>query len=86
MMNFKLDMNMPQRKLVRLGKILGYTISLNYVLLLAQKGFSKDLIENAVSTLQQDISKQMAAFNSKNKANVVEEYQENSNWMNFAKA
>ena len=84
-MNFNLDMNMSQRKLVKMGKILGYTISLNYVLALAQKGFRKDLIQNAITTLHQDISMNMTAFSNKNKSDVVEDYEESSNWMNFAK-
>ena len=79
-------MNMPQRKLVKMGKILGYTISLNYVLALAKKEFRKDLIENAITILQQDISSHMTAFSSKNKINVVEDYQGSSDWMTFAKA
>ncbi len=83
--NFNLDMYMSQRKLVKMGKILGYTISLNYVLALAEKGFRKDLIENAIAILQQVISKHMTDFSSSNKSNVVEDYQDNSDWMNFAK-
>lgn len=86
LMNFNLDMNMPQRKLVKMGKILGYTISLNYVLALAKKGFCKDLIENAITILQQDISSHMTSFSTKNKINVVEDYQGSSDWMSFANA
>ena len=85
LINFNLDMYMSQRKLVKMGKILGYTISLNYVLALAEKGFRKDLIENAIAILQQVISKHMTDFSSSNKSNVVEDYQDNSDWMNFAK-
>ena len=86
LMNFNLDMQMSQRKLVKMGKALSYTISLNYVLALAQKGFRKDLIENATTVLQQDISELMTAFSFKNKSDVVEDYQDKSDWMNFAKA
>lgn len=85
MMNFNIDMHMPQRKLVEMGKALGYTISLNYVLELDQKGFRKDLIENAITILLQDISELMTAFSFTNKSIVVEGYQENSDWMNFLK-
>ena len=85
LMNFNLNMQMSQRKLVKMGKVLGYTISLNYVLALAQKGFRKDLIENAITILIEDISKLMTAFSSKNKSDVVEDYSENSEWMSFAK-
>lgn len=86
LMNFNLDMEMPQRKTVGLGKVIGRVISMNYVLDLAQKNFRKDLIEEAVGMLQHDISKLMAGFSFNNKFSVIEEYQENSKWINFIKA
>lgn len=86
LMNFNLDMQMSQRKLVKLGKALGYTISLNYVLALSHKGFRKDLIDNAITILQEDIAKLMTSFSFNNKSDVVEAYKENSDWMNFAKS
>lgn len=85
LMDFNLDMHMSQRKLVNMGRALGYTISMNYVLALAQKGFRKDLINNSLDVLQQEITKLMAGFSYKNKSLLVEDYQENSKWMNFTK-
>lgn len=79
-MNFNLHMDMSQRNSVGMGKIVGRIISMNQVLNLAQKGFRKDLIEGAVTNLQQVISKQMAGYSFNNKSSVVEDYQENSNW------
>ncbi len=83
LMNFNLDMEMSQRKTVEIGKVIGRIISMNQVLDLAQKGFRKDLIEGAITLLQQDISKRMAGFSSDNKVSVIEDYQENSNWILF---
>ncbi len=83
LMNFKLDMEMPQRKTVELGKAIGHIISLNQVLDLAQKGFRKDLVEEAIVFLRQDISKLMAGFSFNDKSTVIEDYQENSNWTQF---
>lgn len=86
LMNFKLDLQIPQRKLVKLGKAIGRTVSMEYVLQLAPKGFRKDLIEGGLSMLQQEISKLMAGFGFKNKSSIIEDYQENSKWINFIKA
>jgi predicted transcriptional regulator len=83
LMNFNLDMEMSQRKTVEMGKVIGRIISMNQVLDLAEKGFRKDLIEGAITLLQQDISKRMAGFSSDNKVSVIEDYQENSNWILF---
>ena len=50
---------------------------------MANKGFRKDLIEGGITMLQQDISKLIATFSFNNNKEVVEDYQENSSWLNF---
>lgn len=86
LMNFNLDLQMPQRKLVEMGKIIGRVISMNQVLEMANKGFRKDLIEGGITMLHQDISKLIAAFTFNNKSELVEGYDENSSWLNFVTA
>ena len=83
LVNFNLNFQMPQRKLVELGKITGRIISLNQVLDIAGKGFRKDLADNSINMLQQEISKLMAGFSLKGQTKVVEDYEDNSSWMNF---
>ena len=85
LMNFKLDMQIPQRKLVELGKVVSRIISINQVLNLAHKGYRIDLIEGGIAMLQQDISKLMAGFTFKNNSVLAEGYQENSEWLKFVK-
>jgi alkylation response protein AidB-like acyl-CoA dehydrogenase len=82
-MDFNLDLQISQRKLVEMGKIIGRVISLNQVLEMADKGFRKDLIDGSVSFLQQEISGLMSTFNFKNENVVVDGYDENSSWMDF---
>ena len=84
LMNFNLDMEMTQRNSVKMGKVIGRVISLNQVLDLAQKGFRKDLIEGAITMLQQEVSKLMAGFSYNNKSTLIEDYEENSKWLKFA--
>jgi alkylation response protein AidB-like acyl-CoA dehydrogenase len=84
--NFSPDFQMPQRKLVEMGKIIGRVISLNQVLEVAGKGFRKDLAEGGITIIQQEISNLMSNFSYKNKTRVVEEYEENSSWLNFIPA
>lgn len=81
--NFNLDLQMPQRKLVEMGKVVGRIISLNQVLDLAEKGFKEDLIAGSVTVLQQEITKLISTFNFKNRGIVVDGYEENSGWMDF---
>ncbi|MCY1722965.1 acyl-CoA/acyl-ACP dehydrogenase [Prolixibacteraceae bacterium Z1-6] len=84
--NFNLDLQMPQRKLVEMGKVIGRVISLNQVLDLGDKGYKKELIDDSIVVLQQEISRLMSAFNFKNTGIVVDGYEENSLWLNFVKA
>ena len=84
--NFNLDLQMPQRKLVEMGKVIGRVISLNQVLEMADKGFRNDLIEGGVTMLQQEITKLLANFSFTNKNEVVEDYEENSSWIKYVQA
>lgn len=81
--DFNLDLQLPQRKLVEMGKIIGRIISLNQVLDLAEKGFNKELIDGSVTFLQQEITKLMSAFTYSNSEKVVDGYDENTSWLNF---
>ncbi len=81
--NFTLDINLPQRKLVDLGKVLGRIVSAGFVLEMGESGFRKDLIENCMSTLQQDISNLINSFNFNKKVDSIEEYQDGSSWLQF---
>lgn len=81
--DFNLDLQISQRKLVEMGKIIGRVISLNQVLDLGDKGFKKELIDGSVNFLQQEISGLMSTFNYKNENVAVNGYEENSSWLNF---
>ncbi len=81
--DFTLDLQIPQRKLVEMGKVIGRVISLNQVLDLADKGFKKELIDGSITFLQQEIGKLMSAFNFKNSQLAIDDYREDSSWLNF---
>ncbi len=84
MFNFKLDMQLPQRKLVELGQIMGRVISMDMVHKLADEGFRKDLIEGGIQMLQQDIQQLMGTFHHRPQLLVVDDYQENSSWLKYS--
>ena len=81
--DFNLSLEIPQRKLVEMGKIIGRVISLNQVLDLSEKGFRKDLIDGAVIQLQQEVTKLMSTFSFNNTNIVVDGYEEDGSWLNF---
>ena len=86
MTNFNINFQMPQRKLVEMGRVMGRIISMNQLLDLAEKGFRKDLIDGGITMLQQDIYRLIANFSFNNKTEVIEGYNENSSWLSFVKA
>jgi alkylation response protein AidB-like acyl-CoA dehydrogenase len=73
LLNFNIDTQMSQRKYVEFGKTLSRISSLHLVVQLGELGFRKDLIENAISILHQEIDQLMAQFNYKQTAVVIED-------------
>lgn len=83
MLDFELDTNLPQRKMVELGQVVGRIVSFEMVINLGEKGFRSDLIDNGLSMLKQEIVSLMSAFKHQNETKLVEGYQDNSSWLNF---
>lgn len=80
LLDFNLNFELPQRKMVELGQALSRVISMEMVLNMGDKGFRKDLIDNSISTLQKEISALIGHFNFSGQACLIEDYQENSVW------
>lgn len=83
-LNFEIDPQMPQRKLVDLGKALGRIISMEFTLNLGDQGFNKELIQNAIETLQDEVNAIIYNYKHGGKADVVEEYETDSSWFKLA--
>jgi len=79
-LNFELDVKMPQRKLVELGRALGRIISMEFTLKLGDQGFNKQLIEQALINMQDEVTSIMTQFKTTKLSDVVDYYQENSAW------
>jgi len=84
LLDFNLDFQMPQRKLVELGKAVSRIVSMDLVLKMGENGFRKDLIDGAVSMLHQEVSNLMTTFSFKQNTTVVENYEAGSSWANLA--
>lgn len=79
-LDFELATNLPQRKMVELGQVIGRIVSSEMVINLSDSGYREDLINNGLKMLSQEITSLMSGFNFKNTAAVVEDYHENSSW------
>lgn len=85
MVDFDLSTSYTQRKLVEFGQVFSRIVSMDLVLYLEEKGYRKDLVENAVMVLKQEIATLLNAFNHQNQAQVVADYEMNSNWFDLSK-
>lgn len=83
--DFSLDLQMPQRKLLELGKVLSRVITLDMLMQLGERGFRTDLIKAAMTSLEQEISHLLSSYRFINQVNVVEGYAEDSFWFDFAR-
>ena len=82
-LNFTVDIKMPQRKIVDLGKIISKVISANQVVELGIKGFRPDLIRDSLENLRQEVSILVSSFKFQTNISPIEEYKENSSWLSF---
>jgi len=84
MVNFDIDTQFPQRKLVEFGQVISRIVSMDLVLSLENSGFRKDLIENALLSLKQEISTQLNTFHFQNSSQVVVDYNDGSFWLDYS--
>jgi len=82
--DFSLKTDLSQRKLVDLGRAIGRVVSAGLVIDLGEKGFRKDLIDNCLSSLQQDISNMIYSYHNNVAISSVDEYQAGSSWLEFS--
>lgn len=78
--NIEIDPKMPQRKLVQLGQALGRMVSMEFTLNLGDQGFNRDLIDNAVEVLREEIQVLLTGFNTPADTILVEDLDDNSSW------
>jgi len=83
LVSFDIEAPFAQRKLVEFGQVMSRIVSLDMVLYLEEKGFRKDLVDNALLVLKQEISSMMNTFHYANTAVVVADYEEKSFWLDF---
>lgn len=85
LVNFEINASYPQRKFVEFGQLVSRIVSMDLVLYLQETGFRKDLVDNALSVLKQDISVLMNTFQFENQAQVILNYEDNSLWFDVSK-
>jgi len=83
-LSFQLSENLSQRKMVDLGKILARVICVGYVLKLEEKGYRKDLVQNCITMVKQEVSALIASLQYENNVTAIDDYSNGSSWLDFA--
>jgi len=83
-LDFNVDLNLPQRKIVDLGKIISRVVSANLLFELGGKGFRPDLISASLETLKHDITMLVSSFGYETKVSPIEDYKDGSSWLAFS--
>jgi alkylation response protein AidB-like acyl-CoA dehydrogenase len=81
LLDFEVDLRIPQRKMVELGQALGRTVSMEMVLRLGDQGFREDLINNGVAMLRHEITTLLSGYQGENCVQAVEDYEAGGSWL-----
>jgi hypothetical protein len=82
-LNFKIDLDIPQRKNVDLGKIISRIVSANLVAELGTKGFRQDLVGNSIESIKHEVSMLVSSYKFQTNISPIEEYHDSSSWLSL---
>jgi len=83
LLDFEVDAQMPQRKLVELGEALGRIISIDLTIELGERGFRGDLVSNALVSLRSEVEARLTTFRGTRLAQMVDAYTEDGGWFSY---
>lgn len=79
-LTLKLDLDLPQRAKVALGKIIARLITAEFTLDLSDAGFRKDLVDNAIQVVGNSIAEQVSSVSQFQPVHVIEDYHAGGGW------
>jgi len=82
-LDFDVDYQLPQRKLVKLGEAIGRIVAMNMTIRMGESGFNSDMISSSIKIIQSEVESIIAGLKSNQTAMVLEENRENSSWVNY---
>ncbi len=84
LVNFTIDSNLAQRKIVDLGKIISKIVCANSVVELGDMGFRSDLISDSLETIKHEVSMLVNSFKSQTNISPIQDYKDKSSWLAFS--
>ncbi|MFH2116287.1 MAG: acyl-CoA dehydrogenase [Spirochaetota bacterium] len=80
LLDFKLAMPLPQRRLTELGAIISRIVAVDMVIKLSGTGYNKELIDNCLLNMNQEISSLFGGYKATVSSDYVDYHGENSSW------
>lgn len=84
--DFRLDEDLPQRRVVDLGRALGRIITMEYVVELGERGFRGDLVANALEQFRLEVDAILGVVRDAARTDVVEDYEAGGSWLRYVTA
>ncbi|MEX2436149.1 MAG: acyl-CoA dehydrogenase family protein, partial [Balneolaceae bacterium] len=85
-LDFEVDFKMAQRKLVQLGRAIGRIVSMEMTIKLGENGFNSDMIANSLKVVRSEVYSLVTSFSKGTEPSVLDDYSEDSSWLQFAKS
>jgi len=81
--NFVIEPKTIQRKNVDLGKIISRVVSANLVFDMGVKGFRQDLVNNAIDSLQHEVTMLVSSYKYQTAVQPIQEYKDSASWLSL---
>lgn len=81
--DFRVETELPQRKVVDLGRALGRVMVIEMVIELGERGFSEPLVANAVEHLRREVECLLTGLRGQDSVTVVEDLDPMGSWHRF---
>jgi len=84
LLDFNVDINLSQRRIVDLGKIISRVVSTKHVIDLGIKGFRPDLIADSIEMLKHEVTTLVSSYKCHTKVNPIEDYSDGGSWLAYS--
>lgn len=84
--DFRLDSELPQRRMIDLGRALGRIIAMGFVIDLGDRGFDGDLVANSVEQFRLEVDSTLGTVRDSARTEVVEDYATGGSWLAYLRS
>ena len=83
LLDFELDESLAQRKLTELGEAVSRIVAMELVIKLGERGFDRQLVDNSLANLEQEITMLLAHYTFEIRCALVESERSHPSWRDY---